>query len=75
MTSFSEVGFHKQYGPQIMTTIEIRGGVCAFIYSASVSANEETCIVSITLFSRVWYVKHCYFHKMKWEQMLFSLVN
>lgn len=51
MTSFSKIGFHKQYGPQIVMTIEIRGGICAFIYSASVSANEEACIVSITLFA------------------------
>lgn len=58
-----------------MMTIEIRGGMCVFIYSASVSDTDKACIVSITLFSTVWYVKQCSFCKMKWEQMLFCLVN
>lgn len=75
MTSFSKIGIHRQFRPQIMTTIELRGTICAFIYSANVSSNEEACIVSTTPFFRVCYVKQCYFYKMEWEQMLFSLVN
>lgn len=42
MTSFSEIGIHRQYGPQIMTTIEFRGSIYAFI--------EKACIVSTTRF-------------------------
>lgn len=67
MTSFSKIGIHRQYGPQIMTTIEFRGSIYAFI--------ENACIGSTTLFSRVCHVKQWYFYKMEWEQMLFSLVN
>lgn len=50
-----------------MMTIEIWGCVCAFTYSTSVSANEEACIASITLFPGVWYVKHK--HKLLQNEM------